>query len=319
MARARYVEIFERNPRNPILGPDDLPYAANSVFNAAAAIVGGETLLLLRVEDRRGLSHFTVARSADGITNWRIDPEPAFLPSPQTHPEEAWGVEDPRITWIEERKEYLIAYTAYSRGGPLVSLASTRDFKNFERLGPVMTPEDKDAALFPVRFGGRFALIHRPVPASMSLGAHMWLSFSPDLKHWGDHQILIRARQGGWWDSNKIGLSPQPLRTERGWLLMYHGVRMTAAGCLYRLGLALVDLDDPRKVLRRSTDWIFGPKEPYERTGDVADVVFPCGWIVLGDEVRLYYGAADTTIALATASLTALLDWLEAHDSQNDR
>src|SRR5688572_27812286 len=110
MARARYVEIFERNPKNPILGPDDLPYPANSVFNAAAAIVGGETLLLLRVEDRRGLSHFTVARSADGITNWRVDAEPTFLHSPQTHPEEAWGVEDPRITWIEERKEFLIAY-----------------------------------------------------------------------------------------------------------------------------------------------------------------------------------------------------------------
>jgi predicted GH43/DUF377 family glycosyl hydrolase len=315
MARRGYQEIFIRHPKNPILSPDDLPYPANSVFNAAAVVVDGETLLLLRVEDRRGISHFTVARSRDGIHDWRIDPEPTLFPSPESHPEEAWGIEDPRITWVEERQQWIIAYTAYSRGGPLVSLAATRDFRTFERLGPVMTPEDKDAALFPIRFGGRFALIHRPVPGATSFGAHMWLSYSPDLKHWGDHQILLRARQGGWWDANKIGLSPQPLRTERGWLLMYHGVRVTAAGCLYRLGLALLDLQDPRKVLRRSSEWVFGPREPYERTGDVADVVFPCGWIVDGDVMRLYYGAADTTIALATAQLSALLDWLDAHDS----
>ena len=315
--RGRYQELFVRHERNPILGPDDLPYPANSVFNAAAAIVDGETLLLLRVEDRRGFSHLTVARSADGLNGWRIDPLPTLMASPETHPEEAWGIEDPRITWVEERQEWVIAYTAFSRGGPLVSLATTRDFRKLERLGSVMTPEDKDAALFPVRFGGRFALIHRPVPASAVHGAHIWLSFSPDLKHWGDHQILLRARTGGWWDSNKIGLSPPPLWTEEGWLLLYHGVRITAAGCLYRLGLALLDLQDPRKVLRRSSEWVFGPREPYERTGDVGDVVFPCGWVVHGDEVRIYYGAADTTIALATSSLKGLLQWLADHDSLN--
>src|SRR6185436_12210193 len=133
-----YHELFSRHPNNPILKPDDLPYAANSVFNAAAAMVDGETLLLLRVEDRRGFSHLTAARSADGIRGWRVDPEPTLLASPQTHPEEAWGIEDPRITWVEDRKEWIVAYTAYSRGGPLVSLASTKDFKTFERHGPVM-------------------------------------------------------------------------------------------------------------------------------------------------------------------------------------
>jgi predicted GH43/DUF377 family glycosyl hydrolase len=139
------------------------------------------------------------------------------------------------------------------------------------------------------------------------------------LKHWGDHQILLHARQGGWWDAHKIGLGPPPLRTDRGWLLLYHGVRTTAAGSLYRLGLALLDLQDPTRVLRRSSEWVFGPREPYERTGDVGGVVFPCGWIVDGDIVRLYYGAADTCIGLATASVSALLDWLDAHDSPEHR
>jgi predicted GH43/DUF377 family glycosyl hydrolase len=117
-----------------------------------------------------------------------------------------------------------------------------------------MAPEDKDAALFPVRFEGRWALIHRPV-STMEIGAHMWLSFSPDLKHRGDHMILMHARQGPWWDSRKIGLSTPPLITEKGWLIIYHGVRTTAAGCLYRLGLALLDKDNPRKVLFRSNEW----------------------------------------------------------------
>ncbi len=309
-------ELFERHSSNPILTCRDLPYQANSVFNAAAAIVDGETLLLLRVEDRRGLSHLTAARSKDGVSNWRVDPSPTFAPSPETHPEEMWGVEDPRLTYLEEQQRWVVAYTAYSRGGPLVSLATTEDFCTFERLGPVMAPEDKDAALFPVRFDGRWALIHRPVPANQSFGAHIWISFSPDLKHWGDHQILLRARQGGYWDANKIGLSPQPLLTERGWLLMYHGVRVTAAGSLYRLGLALLDRDDPRRVLRRSSEWVFTPVETYERTGDVADVVFPCGWTLTGDGLRLYYGAADTSVCLATSSLDRLLRWLDDHGSE---
>jgi predicted GH43/DUF377 family glycosyl hydrolase len=318
VSRNHYRELFTRHPGNPIITRDDLPYLANSVFNPGAAIVGNETILLLRVEDRTGISHLTVARSTDGIHGWRIDPEPTLLPSPETHPEEIWGIEDPRITYVDEQKRWIIAYTAYSTGGPLVSLAATKDFRSFERLGPAMAPEDKDAALFPCKFDGRWALIHRPVPVMAGFGAHIWLSFSPDLRHWGDHQILLFARQGGWWDANKIGLSTQPLGTEQGWLILYHGVRNTAAGCLYRLGLALLDLEDPRRVLKRSSQWVMSPTESYERTGDVSDVVFPCGWTLSGDEVRLYYGAADTSIALATARLSALLAWLDSNNSPDE-
>ncbi len=303
-------ELFTRHPSNPILTVDDWPYLANSVFNAAAVRFGDHTLLLVRVEDRRGISHLTVAKSADGISNWDIDPEPTFPADPERHPEELWGVEDPRITFVPETGEYLITYTAYSEGGPLVSLARTRDFRKFERFGPIMPPEDKDAALFPVKFNGRWAMIHRPVSANVP--AHMWMSFSPDLKHWGDTRILMRARSGGWWDANRIGLSPPPMETPKGWLVLYHGVRMTAAGSIYRLGAAMLDRNDPTKVIRRSDEWLFSPQETYERTGDVSDVVFSCGWVRTGDRVRLYYGAADTAIALAEASLSELLDHLTA-------
>jgi predicted GH43/DUF377 family glycosyl hydrolase len=309
----RHATLFERNESNPILRAADLPYPANSVFNAGVTEIDEETLLLVRVEDRRGISHLTVARSRDGVHGWRIDPEPSLPPSPSTHPEEIWGIEDPRITYLDEQKLWAIAYTAYSSAGPLVSLATTTDFRAFRRLGPVMPPEDKDAALFPVRFGGRWAMIHRPVSTFPGAGAHIWLSFSPDLKHWGDHRVLLPARQGGWWDANKVGLSPPPLRTPRGWLILYHGVRATSGGAIYRLGLALLDLDNPCRVLARSDDWVFGPEQPYELFGDVGKVVFPCGWILQGDEIRLYYGAADTCLALARARLSGLLAWLDEH------
>ena len=303
-------ELFERHPNNPILTTKDWPYRVNSVFNAAAAEVEGQTFLLVRVEDFRGISHLTVARSEDGVSNWKIDPKPTMPPDPKDHPEEIWGIEDPRITQLEELQKWVIVYTAFSRAGPLVSLATTSDFRKFERLGPVMPPEDKDAAIFPVRFQGRWAMLHRPVVRFPSIPAHIWISFSPDLKHWGDHQSLILAREGGWWDANKIGLSTPPLETQEGWLILYHGVRTTAAGAIYRLGLALLDLEDPTRVLKRSDEWVFGPKAPYEREGDVDDVVFPCGWIRRGDSIYMYYGAADSCIALATTSVTRLIQYL---------
>jgi predicted GH43/DUF377 family glycosyl hydrolase len=307
--------LFQRHPGNPILTARYWPYPVNTVFNAGAVRLqtSGETLLLVRCEDRRGHSHLTAARSKDGAGSWEVDPSPTFTGEPQTHSEELWGVEDPRITWAPELGRYAVTYVAYGRGGPGVSLALTADFHDFERIGMVLPPEDKDAALFPRRFGERWALIHRPVPAHGS--ADIWISYSPDLTHWGDHRVLIQARRGGWWDARKIGLSPQPIETEEGWLLLYHGVRETAAGALYRLGLALLDLESPERVLLRSDEWVFGPQAEYERVGDVADVVFPCGATVAPDEdtLFLYYGGADTVMCLATASLQELLAWLKDH------
>jgi beta-1,4-mannooligosaccharide/beta-1,4-mannosyl-N-acetylglucosamine phosphorylase len=304
--------LFTRSPANPIIVAGNLPYPANTVFNPGAARIDGDTVLLLRVEDRRGLSHLTVARSTDGIHGWWIDHRPTFAADPERHPEEVWGVEDPRVTWLPEREEYAIAYTAFSRRGPLVSLATTRDFRTFTRLGPAMPPEDKDAALFPRRIDGRWALIHRPTP--LSGRAHVWVSYSPDLRHWGDHSLLLHAREGAWWDAGKIGVGPPPLETPEGWLILYHGVHYSASGALYRVGLALLDLDDPRIVLHRSDEWVMGPVEPYELAGDVAGVVFPCGWVHddATDELRIYYGAADSTVAVATARLSDVLTYIRS-------
>jgi predicted GH43/DUF377 family glycosyl hydrolase len=317
--RAQHETLIHRYEKNPILSAEDWPYAINTVFNAAATLLAdGTTLLLCRVEDRRGISHLCAARSRNGIDGWEIDAEPTFFPDPENWPEELWGIEDPRITYLPELDTYAVVYTSYSRGGPGVSLALTKDFKTFERYGSIMSPEDKDAAMLPHRIGGCWALFHRPVT---SIGAHIWISYSPDLRHWGSHKMILEARRGAWWDANKIGLSPPPIQTSEGWLVIYHGVRETASGSLYRLGLALFDEQTPELCLLRGTEWFFGPEEDYELSGDVGSVVFPCGYTIApdGDTLRLYYGAADTCIAFATASIREMLAWLHQYGQHAER
>ncbi|HEY3115531.1 MAG TPA: glycosidase [Chloroflexota bacterium] len=315
-------ELFHRFPGNPVLTAADWPYQANAVFNPGAAqFPSGETVLMVRVEDRRGISHLTAARSRDGVRDWQIDSEPTFAAEPQKYPEELWGVEDPRIVCLAGLDQFAMTYTAYSRAGPLVALAMTEDFKTFERHGSIMPPDDKDAAFFPRQFNGNWALIHRPSPRIAGAKANMWLSWSPDLRHWGHHAVLIEARDGAWWDAGKIGLACQPIETREGWLIVYHGARQTPAGTLYRVGLALLDLDDPRQVLRRGDEWIARPETPYEVTGDVPNVVFPCGAVLddASSELRLYYGAADTCVGLMTAQMGDVLDWLRTQPEPRKR
>ncbi len=302
------LSLFRRYEGNPILTPASWPYPANAVFNPGAVEHQGETLLLVRVEDLRGFSHLTLARSPDGRTSWRIAPQPTLLPDSR-YKEECWGLEDPRIVWMPERQQYAITYVSFSRGGPLISLALTRDFQTFERIGPLLPPEDKDASLFPRLIRDRYVLLHRPIIRGE---AHIWISTSPDLKYWGEHQIVIQARPG-WWDSHRVGLGPPPIETPEGWLILYHGVRVTASGSLYRVGLALLDLEAPWRLIRRTESWVFAPEEDYERRGDVPGVVFPTGAILeqRTNTLRLYYGAADTTVCLALASLDEILEYLK--------
>ncbi|MHB0858770.1 MAG: glycoside hydrolase family 130 protein [Anaerolineae bacterium] len=313
----RQPELLTRERKNPILTAADWPYPASTVFNPGAAMLqDGTTLLLCRVEEHSGMSHLCAARSENGVDGWEIDPVPTMKPDRIGHPEEIWGIEDARVTYLEELGKYAVTYTSFSRGGAGVSLALTEDFRTFERYGVVMHPDDKDAAMLPERIGGNWALIHRPITP---LGAHVWISYSPDLRHWGSHKIILEARRGGWWDANKIGLGPPPIRTERGWLTFYHSVRNTASGSIYRVGLALFHLEQPERCVSRSDSWIFGPEELYERDGDVDDVVFPCGYVVEpdGDTLRLYYGAADNCIAVARGSISEMLAWLEENGSES--
>jgi predicted GH43/DUF377 family glycosyl hydrolase len=302
-------ELFTRHPSNPLLTADDWPTPVNVVFNPAAAEVDGETVLLARVEALTGISELTVARSSNGVDGWRIASEPLLAPANGIE-SERWGFEDARAVWIDELDRYAITCMAGGPAGPAVYLATTKDFLTVERRGIVINPEDKNAALLPERVDGKWILFHRPTTGFGIAHPGIALSRSPDLVSWSPPEMVLEPRDGAWWDSLRIGIGPPLLKTEHGWLLIYHGVKETVGGAIYRLGLALLDLEEPTRVLRRAPEWIFAPQAPYERQGDVGNAVFPCG--VLHDtasgELRLYYGAADTSICLATARLDELLD-----------
>lgn len=297
-------EIVNRFDGNPILTRHDMPFPCNTVFNAGAVKVNGEYLLLLRVEGLDGVSFLALARSKDGF-HFEVEEEPVMTPGDEEPYKtyEALGVEDPRITEMDGW--YYIFYTAYSGYGPRIGLARTRDFHRIERIGLVSQPVNKDAVLFPRKFNGRYVRFDRPL---IPQGKAMWISYSSDLLHWGDSKVVMEVRPG-FWDSKKIGSGAPPIESNKGWLLIYHGVKETAAGGIYRLGTAIFDLEDPSKLIGRCTVPILSPSEYYERTGDVPNVVFTCGAIVEPDrnEVKIYYGAADTCICLGVARLEDLI------------
>lgn len=287
-----------------------MPYPCNSIFNPGAALVDGVTTLLLRVEDNEGRSHLTVARSSDGIRNWQIEQEPLLAPWQDHNPFEEFGCEDPRLTYLEDLNSWVIAYTAYSPMGAGVALALTKDFKSVERLGLVLAPSNKDAAVFPRKIGGKYWMLHRPASGSIE---HIWLTESADLEHWGKPWMIIGERGGPWWDGCRVGANGVPIETDEGWLVLYHGVKQFPAGPKYRMGVTLLDIDNPRRLIARLPYWVLGPRDSYEVTGDVPNVVFSCGHTQIGDEIRVYYGAADTCVCMATAHISEVLHELKKH------
>ena len=302
---------FIRHGQQPLLTAQDFPFQANGVLNPGVAEVDGEVLLLVRIENRQGISHVRVARSRNGIDHWQIDDTPLLEPDLHDFPFEEWGCEDARVTQIGAQ-EWIIAYTAYSRYGPSVALATTTDFHSVTRLGTVLPPSNKDATVFPQRFDGQWLMLHRPVTGGPE---HIWYTTSENrLAYWGQPGILLPVRGGPWWDGLRIGIGAPPLRTKKGWLLIYHGVKEMAEHPIYRLGLALLDEHNPRKVLARAAEWIFAPETDYEQRGLAANVVYTCGALLRGDDVWMYYGAADTVIALAIAKVDDLLQFVHDHD-----
>jgi predicted GH43/DUF377 family glycosyl hydrolase len=298
--------IVTKYKGNPIITSHDIPQHCNSVFNAAATKYKNNYLLLLRVEGLEGKSKFFLAKSKDGI-HFNILPKPVMqLSHKKPFSEyEKRGIEDPRITWMEEDDIYYILYTAYSHHAPRLAIAKTRDFHTFERIALISEPENKDAALLPKKINGYYARYDRPITSE---GLDMWISYSPDLIYWGEAKFVMETRPG-YWDCSRIGVGPPPFETEKGWLQIYHGAKSTSSGAIYRLGCAMFDLKDPSKLIARSEIPILFPVQEYERTGDIPNVIFSCGAILEDNgEVKIYYGAADTCICLATASLNDLIN-----------
>ncbi|MBN1491637.1 MAG: glycoside hydrolase family 130 protein [Phycisphaerae bacterium] len=245
------------------------------------------------------ISHLRLARSRDG-RRFAIEPKPALEAAT---PDEAFGVEDPRISFIDGR--YWVNYTAVSDRGISTALAVTDDFHTFERRGLIFAPENRDVTVFPAKIGGRYAALHRPAPSVLG-GRDIWLAYSPDLMHWGDHRLVCR-RRAGQWDALRIGGGAVPVRTEAGWLAIYHGADASERYCL---GALLLDLQDPSKVLARSAAPLMAPEAAEERQGFFGNVVFTAGAVTDGDELIIYYGASDEYMCAARVGIREVLDGL---------
>lgn len=235
------------------------------------------------------LSHLRLARSTDGL-HFSVDPSPFIFPR---RADESFGVEDARITYLNGK--YWITYTAVSENGPGVGLAVTSDFVNIERQGMILPPPNKDACLFPQKINGFYYLLHRPMVSEIGKPS-VWLARSPDGIHWSDHRFLFGAT-GTPWEHLKIGAGPEPILTEEGWLVCYHGASVDHA---YSLALVLLDRDDPTRILDRSTVPLMMPELAWEKTGFFPNVVFSNGWIQMPDgRILIYYGAADYCVGVA--------------------
>lgn len=244
------------------------------------------------------VSHLRVARSRDGY-RFTVDPEPALLPSA---PYEAYGLEDPRITPLGGG-EYGVTYVAVSSWGIVTALATTRNFVRFERKGVIFHPENKNCVLFPNPSENGWLALHRPDAGGLG-DKTIWLSESLDGVHWGRHRPVMGLRPG-MWDSVRIGAGAPPIRTDEGWLEIYHGVDDEGT---YHLGAALLDLNDPGRVLARSAEPILSPAEPYETDGFFGNVVFTCGLAEAGDgRIFVYYGCADERMAVAEGRIDDIL------------
>jgi predicted GH43/DUF377 family glycosyl hydrolase len=296
--------LVTRYKGNPILTRHDVPYPVETVHNAGATKFEGRYILLFRSHLRNGRSIIGIARSDDGY-NFLVDSKPFMVPSTEGvfSRFEEYGVEDPRICSI--KGVYYITYSAYSRFGVRIALARTHDFKSVERMSVISEPDMRNVVIFPETFNGRYARLDRP--HSEINPWSIWLSWSPDLVHWGESEPVINPVTYHW-DQMKIGPGATPVRTSDGWLNVFHGVFPTMDGSVYRLGVALHDITSPATVLGVADDWIVSPEDSWELTGYVHNVVFSCGAVAEDDgTLKIYWGAADTVMCVGTASIADLV------------
>jgi predicted GH43/DUF377 family glycosyl hydrolase len=293
-----------RYTNNPIITPNlSHEWEKGGVFNCAATIFNDEVLLLYRAIGNYDtyISTLGLAKSVDGY-NFTTYDEPVMRPEEEY---EMYGVEDPRITYLEGK--YYVVYTAVKTPVPKgdvefhLGIASTLDFKTFTRHGTVINEyRDKDGALFPEKINGRYVIMHRaPEP-------HMWIAYSEDLKNWSDHKKFFSPIENSWQDF-KVGAGAQPIKTNQGWLEFYHGVDKDLH---YSLGVMLLDLNDPSKIISILDDPILTPEEDYEKVGDVPNVCFTCGAVEKDGKYFVYYGGADKVIGVATVDKSKLLQAL---------
>lgn len=307
--------LIQRYRNNPILTSNDVPYPVATVHNAAVVEHHNRYYMIFRSHRLNGRSILGLATSEDGY-HFVVDKKPFMVPAAHGvfKEYEAYGIEDPRVVFMEG--EYLITYSAYSKHGVRIGLAKTKDFKKVERYSLITQADNRNVVIFPEKIGGMYVRLDRP--HSEISPWSIWISYSPDLRYWGESKILIKPLPYHW-DEMKIGPGPPPIKTSRGWLIIYHGVFPTMDGSVYRLGTALLDSDDPSKVIAVGDEWILQPEEDYEITGYVHNVVFSCGAVSEADgTVKVYWGGADKVMCMGTIKLEDLVDHCLQHPRQEN-
>lgn len=294
-----------RYKNNPILTKDDIPYPVATVHNAGMAKFEGKYIMLFRSHLLNGRSVIGIAESDDGY-KFKSRQAPFMTASLESEfgEYEEYGVEDVRISQIGD--EYFLTYSAYSRQGVRIGLAKTKDFETVERISMITQADLRNVVIFPEKIDGLYVRLDRP-HSEISKWS-IWISYSPDLVYWGNSKVVMKPETYHW-DEMKIGPGATPIKTDKGWLNIYHGVFETMAGAVYRLGVALHDLQDPSKVIGISDKWILEPQDTWERVGYVPNVVFTCGAIPEDDgSVKIYWGGADTVMCVGTADIAELVD-----------
>ncbi|MGD0003753.1 MAG: glycoside hydrolase family 130 protein [Anaerolineaceae bacterium] len=301
-------DVVWRYSHNPII-PGDLLPTSNSIFNSAVVPFQGAFAGVFRCDNRRRDMNIHAGRSQDGIT-WQINPQPIQF---QGQDPEVTRLEyryDPRVCWIDDR---FIVTWCNGYHGPTIGIGYTYDFETFTQVENAFLPYNRNGVMFPRKIHGKYAMLSRPSDRGHTPFGDMFYSESPDLEYWGRHRFVMQPKGG--WQSTKVGAGPIPLETSQGWLLFYHGVLTSCNGFEYSFGAALLDLDEPWKVLYRTGPYLLGPHEVYERVGDTPNVVFPCAALVDAPtgRIAIYYGGADSVICLAFAYVDEVIDFIKGN------
>ncbi|MBN1246125.1 MAG: glycoside hydrolase family 130 protein [Anaerolineae bacterium] len=299
--------VVWRSERNPVI-PRDLIPGANSIFNSAVVPYRGAFAGVFRVDDTGREMRLHAGRSEDGVT-WDLDHERIhFLADDDEIGTFVYGY-DPRVVWLEDR--YYVTWCNWFHG-PTIGVAYTEDFETFHQLENAFLPFNRNGVLFPRRINGRYAMLSRPSDNGHTPFGDIFYSESPDMHFWGNHRYVFGTANG--WQSTKVGAGPIPIETSEGWLLIYHGVLTSCNGFVYSAGAALLDLDQPWKVIARARRYFMSPQRTYECVGDVPNVVFPCAALcdAATGRLALYYGGADTVVAMAFGYVEEIIDYVKS-------
>jgi len=301
-------DIVWRFSKNPLIGWNPIPKAAR-IFNSAVISYKSEFVGVFRADQKNGRATLFSGKSHDGL-RWEIGPDPINWVDEQGNPKPLSYGYDPRLVKIDDI--YYIVWCDDLHGAS-IGLGKTQDFKTFTRMPNPLMPFNRNGVLFPRKVNGKYLLLSRPSDSGHTPFGDIFLSESPDLIYWGNHKFVMGKGGMGWWQGTKIGAGPIPIETSEGWLLFYHGVSTTCNGFVYSFGAVILDIDEPSKVLYRTRDYLLTPEKPYETTGFVPNVVFPCANLCDADtgRVAIYYGAADTYTALAFTQTDELIDYIK--------